>query len=195
MFTQDIPQRMRRIQRETALQSLYSTVNSVMGESGIEERMEGKSREFKNNVHSLISLVSENTGVRAQELTLLLIPLIYKILSTTNERELHEMKIPMISKGENVMRQTLVNIHKICKDDPYRTLLCKIQAHFCLSCVLNTKEPRYELGKELLWLRQAKLPSDKEIDRKIGKLTDQIKDIDSKVERAERFCEKYRVLY
>jgi hypothetical protein len=199
MFTESIAQKMHRIQSEVAIQSLYSTVGFAIRESNISEEVtDGKDQEFEGNMYSLIKLLSENNNIRAQELTRLLIPLIYKVLST-NESELAQMKIPKIIKNEAAIRETLVNIHNICQNGPYRSLLCKIQAVFSTECILNTKEPGYELRKQLqLWQFNlsksagAAQPANA-TPLNIENIKAKIRKVDEETEKATRFCETYRV--
>ena len=181
------------------LQLLYSVVNSSMKdvEETADKELKEKIINFKDNLISLIEQVSGN-GISSAHLSKYLVVLIHILLTKKETTELANINISNIHKHVEQIVNAMTALHILCKEEVFRSALCKIQAGFATDCIVNTQAPAYNLRRQLqLWQlhlsRGESDPAFSKAQQQVKEIQNHIEQINSKTQQAREFCEKFKI--
>ena len=192
----------KQVMDNQKLQLLYSLVKSSIVEEKAEDKKEADEQlkwtveNFKNNVISLIKKLILDNKISPNHVTGFMVLLINKILISEDEDTLSKVDVPNLNKSTIIPE--MLALHKLCKEDAFKSAICKIQEDFITDCILSAESPLYNLRQQLQSSKFrlsnfADEDSQKTAESSIRRIEAEIDSVVDKTKKIEEFCKKHKV--
>ena len=190
-----------QVREEQELRKLEGIIKSSLAESKI-EKSSSLYQDIKNNLVQLILSLKES-GASSFSVSGLLVPIINKILTNQNERDLIKSVIAVLNifkiSVTDGAKERLTCLYEICKGADAKNAISKMQEGFKWDCISNAQSFEEEIREQqILW--QFQLSNRSKTDPQYDLVVKSVKEMDGKAQIAKQnvvkvtqFCEQYEV--